>query len=141
MTGDVYRCPVCGKPFDRLDKLVDFAIAAHEKDHAPGRNSPANMIRYDESSLMWVCKICGDPLHAGEITARQAVIGHCREVHGSVTASSAPVTARGGRGKGSSNSRGEDILEAIGEGLGAVGDAIGGGVGKALGFLGDILGD
>lgn len=136
-----YECPVCGKPFDRGDGLFDFAVSAHEKDHSPGRNNPANMIRWSDEDLMWVCKLCGDPMHVGEYTARQQVITHCREVHGSVTASSAPVTARGGRGRKSGDSRGEDILDAIGDGLEAAGDAIGGAVGKVLGFFGDILGD
>ena len=42
MSTDTYHCPVCGKPFDLGDKLFDFAIAAHEKDHKPENNSPAN---------------------------------------------------------------------------------------------------
>lgn len=29
----IYVCPVCGKPFDMDEKLADFALAAHEKDH------------------------------------------------------------------------------------------------------------
>lgn len=141
---DDYFCPVCGKPFDRTDRLFDFAIAAHEKDHAPQRNNPANMIRYDDDSLMYVCKPCGYPLHIGEYTARQKAITHCREVHGAAMASSTSVTAGGGRGRGGSrDSEGvvETVLDAVGEGLSAAGDAIGGAVGKVLGAIGDILGD
>lgn len=134
---DTYPCPVCGKPFDRSDKLFDFAIAAHEKDHAPQRNNPANMILWHDDSLMWCCKLCGDPLHIGEFTARQKAISHCREKHGSMTASpfSAPVTARGGRGSGSSRGFGEavgDIVEDCAEGIGKVFKAIGEAVGDAL---------
>lgn len=127
---DTYICPVCGKPFDKNDRLFDLAISAHEKDHSPQRNSPANMIRWDESGLMWVCKLCGCPLHIGEYTARQQVITHCREAHGSTTASSAPVTARGG-GSGRSGVGGkavdlaEDVGEAIADGVGAFFRAIG----------------
>lgn len=142
--GGTYFCPVCGKPFDRGDKLSDFAFAAHEKDHAPERNNPANMIRYDEYSLMWVCKICGGPMHIGEYSARQAVVGHCREVHGSVTASSSPVTAGGGRRGRSDRDPGgvvDTVLDVVGEGLGMAGDAIGGAIGKALDFLGNMLDD
>lgn len=129
-TDDTYLCPVCGKPFDTQDRLSDFAIAAHEKDHRPERNNPANMIRYDESGLTWVCKLCGDPLHPGEFTARQQVVGHCRVKHNSVTgsSSSAPVTARGGS-RGSSTSRGiGDIAEDVGE-------AIVDGIGRAVGGI------
>jgi hypothetical protein len=40
--GNIYHCPVCGKPFDMDDKLADFALAAHQKDHGhslrPGRD-------------------------------------------------------------------------------------------------------
>ena len=124
--GDTYRCPVCGKPFDLTDRLFDFAISAHEKDHRPENSNPANMIRYDDGSLMWCCKICDAPLHAGEYTARQMIIGHCRAAHDSAIggSSSAPVTARGGRGSGS-GSRGlgelaEDVGEAIVDGVGRV---------------------
>lgn len=136
MSGEenTYLCPVCGKPFDTDDRLFDFAIAAHEKDHTPGRNNPANMIRYDASALMWVCKLCGDPLHPGEFTARQRVIGHCRVKHDSVTGSpsSAPVTARGGS-RGSSSRGVGDIAEDVGE---AIVDGIGrvvGGIFRAFG--------
>ncbi len=141
---NTYFCPVCAKPFDRGDKLSDFALAAHEKDHKPERNNPANMIRYDDESLMWVCKICGAPMHIGEYSARQAVIGHCREIHGSTTASSASVTAGGGRrGRSNRDSEGvvDTVLDAVGDGLEAAGDAIGGAVGNALDFLGKMLGD
>jgi hypothetical protein len=142
--GSTYFCPVCAKPFDRDDKLSDFAIAAHEKDHAPERSNPTNMIRYDGDSLMWVCKICGHPLHIGAYSARQAAIGHCRQAHGSTTASSTSVTAGGGRG-GRSGHRSDGIvdgvLDAVGDGLSAVGDAVGGALGKALDFLGGMLGD
>lgn len=126
---DTYLCPVCGKPFDKDDRLFDFAIAAHEKDHTPGRNNPANMIRYDESALMWACKLCGDPLHPGEFTARQRVIGHCRVKHDSVTGSpsSAPVTARDGS-RGSSSRGVGDIAEDVGE-------AIVGGIGRVAGGI------
>ncbi len=142
-SGD-YHCPVCGKPFDRGDRLFDFAIASHEKDHSPGRNNPANMIRYDEDSLLWVCKLCGDPMHIGEYTARQQIITHCREVHGSVTASSASVTAgggRGGRSKRDSDGIVDNVLDAVGDGLELAGEAIGGAVGRTLDFLGGLLSD
>lgn len=128
--GGTYLCPVCGKPFDTTDRLFDFAIAAHEKDHRPEKNNPANMIRYDEETKLWVCKLCGDWLHTGEFNARQKSISHCREEHGSVpgSSSSAPVTARGGRGSGS-GSRG------IGELAENVGEAIVDGVGRAIGGI------
>lgn len=41
--GNIYHCPVCGKPFDMDDKLADFALAAHQKDH--GRPSAPNETR------------------------------------------------------------------------------------------------
>lgn len=132
-------CPVCGKPFDLDDKLYDFAIAAHEKDHTPGRNNPADLIRYDDDALMWVCKICGDPLHIGEFTARQQVITHCRDEHGSLPASSAPVTAGGGRKSGGHAHRGEGIGEAIGEIIEDSAGAIAKGVGAFFGFIGDVI--
>jgi hypothetical protein len=40
---NIYHCPVCGKPFDMDDKLADFALAAHQKDHGdspPPRTRP-----------------------------------------------------------------------------------------------------
>lgn len=138
MSGDdTYFCPVCAKPFDKSDRLFDFAIAAHEKDHAPQRNNPANMILWHDDSLMWCCKLCGEDLHIGEFTARQKVITHCREKHGSTTAgsSSAPVTARGGRGSSGSRGFGEavgDIVEDCAEGIGKVFKAIGEAVGDAF---------
>lgn len=133
MSGEgIYLCPVCDKPFDTEDRLFDFALSAHTKEHEPSRNNPANLVRYDDESLMWVCKLCGDPLHPGEYTAHQKVISHCRSKHGSVPGSSAPVTARGG---GSGNRRSGagrvlDVVEDIGE---AIGDAVGGALGKILG--------
>lgn len=131
---DTYLCPTCGKPFDKTDRLFDFAIAAHEKDHTPQRNNPANMIRWSEDGLMWCCILCGAPIHIGEYTARQMIIGHCRVVHGSTTGSSSstPVTARGGRGSGNgSRSVGEfigdvaeDAAEVVIDGLGRAAGAI-----------------
>lgn len=132
MDGDTYRCPVCDKPFDMTDRLADFALSAHMKDHAPERNNPANLIRFETEGLMWTCKLCGAPLHAGEFTARQMVIGHCRVMHGSVPGSSAPVTAGGGR-SGGSGSRGKGIANAIGDIAEDVFGAIGGALGKILG--------
>lgn len=126
---DTYVCPVCAKPFDLTDRLSDFAISAHEKQHRPENNSPANLIRYDEASLMWCCKLCGVPLHQGEFTARQNVISHMRHIHNSATASSTSVTAGGGRRSGRSGSRGvgeaigdiaEDVIDAIGSALGGI---------------------
>jgi hypothetical protein len=134
-----HLCPQCGKPFDLDDKLFDFAIAAHEKDHTPGRNSPADLIRYDDDALMWVCKICGDPLHIGEFTARQQVITHCREKHGSLPASSAPVTARGGRRSSGHGGHREGIAETIGDALEDSADAIGRGIAGAFRFVGDLF--
>lgn len=136
---DTYLCPTCGKPFDKTDRLFDFAIAAHEKDHTPQRNNPANMIRWNEDSLMWCCVLCGAPIHIGEYTARQMIIGHCRVVHDSVTAgsSSAPVTARGGRGSSGSRGFGEavgDLVEDAAEGIGKVFKAIGNAIGDANPF-------
>lgn len=126
----VYRCPVCNRPFDLTDGLVDFAIASHEKGHAADRNGPASMIRYEENGLVWVCKLCGDPLHIGEYSARMAVVTHCREKHGQSFGSSAPVTARGGRSKGRSGfGRVADAVEDAVEG--AV-DAVGAALGKLL---------
>lgn len=127
-----YHCPTCNKPFDRNDGLFAFAFSAHEKQHALSQSRPENLIRFEEDGLMWVCKICGDPLHIGEFSARQKVITHCREKHGSLPASSAPVTAGGGRaGKSGSGSRSfgeavEDIAEAVIDGVGSV-------IGKLLG--------
>ncbi|QBZ72129.1 hypothetical protein SEA_KRADAL_243 [Streptomyces phage Kradal] len=130
---DTYLCPVCGKPFDKADRLFDLAISAHEKDHAPQRNNPANMIRYDEDALMWVCKLCGHQLHIGEFTARQKVITHCREAHGSTTASSAPVTARGGRpGRSGPGGKAVDLAEDVGEAIVDGISAVFRGIGNAL---------
>jgi hypothetical protein len=133
-----YNCPVCNKPFDPLDKLFDFAITSHEKEHDPSRNTPASMIRYDETSLVWICILCGEPLHAGELSARQAVIGHCREKHGSLPVSSAPVTAGGGRpGRSGAGGRTLDIAGDVAE---VIGDVLGGiarGIGKVFDGLGD----
>lgn len=137
MEGDTYHCPICGKPFDTTDRLFDFAIAAHEKDHTPQRNSPANLIVYKGDSLMWCCKLCGAPLHQGEFTARQMIVGHCRAAHDAVPgggSSSAPVTARGGRGSGS-RGFGEavgDVIEDAAEGIGKVFKAIGEAIGDAI---------
>lgn len=127
---DTYLCPACGKPFDETDRLFDFAIAAHEKQHAVNRNSPADLIRFEEDGLMWVCKICGDPLHIGEFTARQKVISHCNEKHGSLPGPSIPVTARDGRRRGSGSSRG--FGEAVGDLAEAVAESIGNAIGKLL---------
>lgn len=134
----VYTCPVCEKPFDRRDGLFDFAVSAHEKEHRPQNNNAANMIRYDDASLMWVCKLCGAPLHPGEYTARQMVIGHCRVMHDSVTggSSSAPVTARGGRGSGSGSRTVGEIVSDVAE---DVGEAIVEGLGKALGGIAKLF--
>jgi hypothetical protein len=133
MSADTYHCPVCGKPFDLGDKLFDFAIAAHEKDHKPENNNPANLIKYDQNSLMWCCNLCGDPLHMGEFTARQKVIGHCRTKHGALFSgsSSTPVTARGGRGSGS---------RSVGEVAEDVGEAIVDGVSRVIGGIFRALG-
>jgi ribosomal protein L37AE/L43A len=129
----IYLCPVCGKPFDSTDRLFDWAISAHEKDHAPQRNNPANMIRHNENALMWVCKLCGDPLHPGEYTARQKVITHCREKHGSTTASSVPVTARGGRrGRSGPGGKAVDLAEDVGEAIVDGISAVFRGIGNAL---------
>lgn len=124
---EVYYCPVCNRPFDRADKLFDLALASHEKSHAPQRNNPANMIQYDDESLTWCCKLCGDSLHIGEFTARQKVITHCREKHGGMPASSTPDMARGGGGGTRSGFGGRlaDIAEDIG-------DALGGAIGRLL---------
>ena len=132
---DTYLCPTCGKPFDKGDRLFDFAIAAHEKDHTPQRNNPANMIRWNEDGLMWCCILCGAPIHIGEYTARQMIIGHCRVVHDSVTggSSSAPVTARGARG--ASASRG------FGEAAGDIDADAAAGIGKVYKPLGNAVGD
>lgn len=124
-TDDTYLCPTCGKPFDKSDRLFDFAIAAHEKGHTPQRNKPANMIRWNEDSLMWCCVLCGAPIHIGEYTARQMIIGHCRVVHDSVTAGSSSASVTAGGGRRSSSSRGfgeavEDATEAVVEGIGKV---------------------
>jgi hypothetical protein len=67
------------------------------------------------------------------------IIGHCRVVHDSVTAgsSSAPVTARGGRGSSRSRGFGEavgDIVEDAAEGIGKVFKAIGNAIGDANPF-------
>lgn len=130
----LYTCPECGKPFDRLDGLFDFAIAPHEKSHKAQYRNPANLIRYDQAGLMWHCKICGDPLHAAEFTAQMQAISHCNEKHGGLPASTAPVTARGGRGKGSGSRSLADVVGDIAE---DVGEAIG----KAFDAIGDIFGD
>lgn len=136
---ETYRCPVCAKPFDTADKLFDFAIAAHAKDHTPQRNNAANLIRFEEDGLMWVCKLCGDPLHIGEFSARQQAVTHCRVKHGSLPHSSAPVTARGGRsGSGGKvrDSAKDGFLDGVGD---VVGDALGG-IGRAVGkVLGGIF--
>jgi ribosomal protein L37AE/L43A len=125
---DTYFCPDCAKPFDTADRLFDFALAAHVKQHEPSRNNPANLIKYNDDTLMWCCKLCGAPLHPGEYTARQSVISHMRHIHGSTTASSAPVTAGGSRRSGRSGSRG--IGDAIGDIAESIGDAIGSTIGK-----------
>lgn len=131
-TEDTYYCPVCDKPFDRDDRLFDLAVSTHEKSHSPSRNSPENLILFKEEGLIWVCKLCGDPLHAGEFTARQMVIAHCRQKHGSLPASSAPVTAGGGRsgGSGSGSRNFGDVVEGIAE---AVVNGVGSAIGKLFG--------
>lgn len=133
MTADpsVYNCPTCGKPFDRKDGLVNFAIASHEKDHRADRNSPANMIRYDEDGLMWVCKLCGDPMHNGEYSARVAIVTHAREKHGQTFGSSAPVTARGGSSGGRRSGLGR-VADAVEDAVEAVLDGVGNALGKLM---------
>jgi hypothetical protein len=122
----IYLCPACGKPFDTTDRLANFAISSHEKDHAPGLNHPASSIRYDGRSRMWVCKICGEPLNAFELPARQQAITHCDQKHGFLPASSTPVKAGGGgRGK-----KGSSAAEAIGDVIEEFVNAIGGALGK-----------
>lgn len=49
---DIYRCPVCDKPFDMTDKLADFALAAHEKEHRTVK--PVNLLVRENGQ--WVCK-------------------------------------------------------------------------------------
>lgn len=128
---EIYRCPVCEKPFDRKDGLFDFAIAAHEKDHRADRNGPSSMIRYDEASEMWACKLCGDPLHRAELSARLSVVTHSREKHGQTFGSSAPVTARDGRSKSSRSGFGR-VADAVEDAVGAVFDGVGNVIGKMI---------
>lgn len=124
---DVYRCPVCAKPFDRTDDLFDFAVAAHEKGHAASRNDPSNLIALNGEGT-WCCTLCGHPFGAAEEFARIAVIGHARQKHGSTPASSAPVTARGGTRAG-----GAGFGRRIGDLVEDVGEALGNAIGKILG--------
>lgn len=129
----VYHCPTCGRPFDLDDKLFDFAIASHEKDHAVWRNSPGNLIVFGEDGK-WHCKLCQHDLGTHEQAARLAMITHARTAHGSLPASSVPVTT--GDGKARRSGRGGkalDIAEDVGE---AIGEAVGGflgAIGRALG--------
>lgn len=130
----VYNCPTCGRPFDLDDKLFDFAIASHEKDHTVWRNSPGNLIALGEGGE-WRCKLCQHPLGQHEQAARMAMITHAKQAHGSLPASPAPVTTGGG--KAPRSGRGGkviDIAEDVGE---FIGDAVGG----LLGAIGRALGD
>lgn len=122
----VYRCPVCGKLFDRADELFDFALAAHEKDHAASRNDPSNLIVLSDQDV-WCCKLCRHPFGIFEASARIAVIAHARDKHGSAPASSAPDMTRGGRGQ-ASRSGSKGLGKRIEDGVEAVFD-----------FLGDII--
>lgn len=140
----MYRCPVCRKPFDTTDDLASFAIAAHEKDHYADRNSPRNLTFLNDSDL-WQCTLCEHTYGRHDEAARLAAIGHVRQAHGSLPASTAPATNRGSRGKAKAHRPGfrgkaDDVVDVIGDGLDVVGDVIGGAAGHALGFLGNLLG-
>lgn len=91
---DVYECPVCAKPFHRDDKLSDFALAAHEKEHRTMK--PERLLVSGESG--WRCTLCGELLRTSEDMARIAMISHMK-VHGIRPASSAPDATGGGKGR------------------------------------------
>jgi hypothetical protein len=139
----VYRCPICNKPFDTADDLASFAIAAHEKDHHADRNSPRSLIRLDDSDV-WRCMLCDHEYGRHEEAAKLAAISHVRKAHGSLPASSAPATTRGGRSgaqvpRPGLGGKADAVIGLIGDGLDAAGNRIGGVAGAALEFLGNLL--
>lgn len=115
MSDDIYRCPDCGRPFDLRDKLVDFAIASHEKDHQARHSTPQSLLSRGVDGV-WRCKVCAHPFGKSEEMAGLAVISHGAE-HG-VT----PVRP-GAPGRTGTGSLG-DAARALGRGLGKVIDAL-----------------
>lgn len=77
---NAYECPTCHKLFDMSDKLADFALAAHVKDHAPYSSSPKNLIKEDADGV-WVCKLCGYPCGRSAGVACTAAISHAETMH------------------------------------------------------------
>lgn len=117
----IYRCPVCAKPFDRDDKLVDFAIASHEKGHDAPRTASANLIHFDGSGS-WRCVLCAHDLGRYELSAQLAVVGHAREIHGSPSASPLPDETREGRSRrrGTRAGSSDGLADVVGDLAGSV---------------------
>lgn len=127
---DVYRCPVCGKPFHMADKLADFALAAHEKEHRTMR--PERLLVQRDG--LWVCTQCGEPFGSSKDMAKIGMVSHMKEHGIRPASSSAPDTTRGGKGRGSSGS-GSTFTEGVSEVVGDFVEGIVEGVGKALGKI------
>lgn len=100
MSDELYPCPICKKPFDMRDKLADFALSAHMKDHQEMR--PENLLEVKDGELL--CSLCQYPMGSSMEMARISMAGHMRQ-HGIETARPAGAA----RGSGLSWSRGPEI--------------------------------
>lgn len=125
--GNIYRCAVCGKPFDMDDKLSDFALAAHEKEHQTMK--PERLLVQRDG--LWVCTQCSEPFGASKDTAKIGMASHMKEHGIRPVSSSAPDTTRGGKGRGSADSR-STLAEGVADLVGDVVEGIGRAIGKIL---------
>lgn len=121
-TDDVWRCPICGKPFDKRDELVDFAVAAHERGHAT--MDPGRLLRRETGTGLWCCRICGHPFGESEQMSRLEMISHMT-THGArptVAGQRRKTASHRGSPKPESRSLGEvigDAIEGVIEGIGS----------------------
>jgi DNA-directed RNA polymerase subunit RPC12/RpoP len=127
---DIYRCPVCGKPFNMTDKLADFALAAHEKEHQTMK--PERLLV--QRNGLWVCTRCGEPFGSSKDMAKLGMSSHMKEHGIRPASSSAPDATKGGKERGSSGS-GSTFAEGVSDFVGDVVEGLIEGVGKALGKI------
>lgn len=115
MSGELYHCPICKKPFDMGEKLADFALSAHMKDHR--EMHPENLLEVVAGELQ--CAVCQYPMGQSIEMARISMVSHMRQ-HGIEVAQAARSSRPApGRWRAAGDSRktiselAEDVVEAF----------------------------